>query len=100
MPRRLNNWSFNDIVMFLKHHHFSLCDVRGSHYYYKGLVDNQDRLCHIQRHPDESIPPKTLQHDIISKSGIPEKFWLKWAEAGSKRLKKKIKYEGALDINK
>lgn len=83
--------------MFLKHHYFILCDVRGSHHYYKGFVDDQDRLCHVQRHPDESIPPKTLQHDIIPKSGIPEKIWIQWAEAGNKKARKKIRYNGVVN---
>jgi hypothetical protein len=87
---------FNDVVEFLKQHFF--IELPGSstgHRYYQGYVDGRVRLAEVQFHPHKPISPKSLQHDIIPKSGIPEAYWKRWAQAGSKRLKKRILYSGA-----
>jgi len=74
MPRGLNNWTFKEIENFLtKNHHFKLVNTNGSHHYFQGRVDGEDRLVEIQRHPGEAIHPKSLQHNVILKSGIPQK---------------------------
>ena len=95
MPKHLRNWRFEDVAEFLKQHHFEIRNVDGSHHYFVGLVDGQDRVCHVQRHTQGSIPPKTLKINVIEKSGIPIDYWLKWSEGGSRR--KKVKYEGATE---
>ena len=93
MPNFLQNWKFDDVVLFLEQHFFILRNVEGSHHYYRGLVDGVDRVCHVQRHPNETIHPKTLKKNIIEKSGIPIEIWKKWGMSGGKR--KNIQYEGA-----
>lgn len=93
MPKFLRNWKFGDVVLFLEQHFFILRNVEGSHYYYRGYVDDSNRVCHVQRHPDETIHPKTLKKNIIEKSGIPEHMWLSWSMSGAKR--KKVQYLGA-----
>jgi predicted RNA binding protein YcfA (HicA-like mRNA interferase family) len=94
MPKHLRNWTFDDVSEFLEQNSFVLAKVEGSHHYFVASVDGKDRLCHIQRHPQGSILPKTLRLNVIIKSGIPEELWLKWAESPSNK-RKKIVYEGA-----
>ncbi len=97
MPRNLRNWNYNDIVAFLKQHFFvEIYSNAGSHQYFKGYVDQVKKLVEVQKHGSKSISIKSLQHDIIPKSGIPESIWKKWANAGNKKTRKKIQYLGAM----
>jgi transcription elongation factor GreA-like protein len=100
MPRYLNNWSYYDVVAFLQQHFFEeQMAVRTGHRFFRGNVDNKVKLVEVQFHANKAISAKTLQHDIIPKTGIPESYWRKWAEAGNKKLRKKIRYTGAEEIN-
>ena len=100
MPRNLSNWNYGDVVSFLKQHFFEFIEQTiGSHFYYQGRVDGKIRLVDVQSHGSRSISIKSLQHDIITKSGIPEIYWKNWANAGNKKLRKTIQYEGAVQIN-
>jgi hypothetical protein len=96
MPRNLKNWSFKDVVSFLRQHLFAEANRKATgHYYFKGYVDKNIKLVEVQFHSNGYISIKSLQHDIIPKSGIPESFWKKWANAGNKKARKKIQYENA-----
>lgn len=91
------NRTFNDIVSFLEQHFFVFShSYAGSHRYYKGYVDGEERLVEVQYHANKRISPRCLQHDIIPKSGISEEIWKKWGDAGNKKARKEIQYEGAL----
>jgi predicted RNA binding protein YcfA (HicA-like mRNA interferase family) len=94
MPRGIFNWNFRDAVDFLEQHFFYLSHSVGSHHYYVGLVDGQERLVDVSRHDGKTYHPLTLQC-IIHKSGIPKKVWRSWGEAGNKRERKKNQYQGA-----
>lgn len=94
MPRNLRNWSFEDVRKFLEQNHFVCVNTIGSHYYYRGRVDGEDRLVEVQRHPNGTIPPKTLRHYVIYQSGMPEKIWLEWVSARNNK-RKQIIYSGA-----
>lgn len=77
MPNGIMNWSFDDVVDFLKQHHFVFAHHQqggGSHDYYRGLVDGKQRLVEIQYHAGEAIKPKTLKLSIIRSSGVPEEM--------------------------
>lgn len=51
MPNNLNNWEFDDVESFLtKNHHFQLVHSVGSHHYYLGYVDGEQKLVEIQKH--------------------------------------------------
>ena len=96
MPNGVKNWTFRDVVDFLTRHDFTLDSMTGgSHRYFSGYVDGEDRLVEVQYHASKVIKPKTLKLSIIRKSGIPDEVWLEWAKAGNKRNRKKIKYPGA-----
>ena len=93
MPKHLKNWTFEDVKEFLEQHDFAVRNVEGSHHYFVGVVDGEEKICVVQRHGNKNvIPPKTLKINIIGKSGIPLDYWDKWSGAGGAR--KKIKYEG------
>ncbi len=101
MPRYLKNWSFDDVVAFLKQHFFVLANQKATgHCYFLGLVDGTKRLVEVQFHSNQYISVKSLQHDIIPKTNIPEDYWKNWANAGNKKARKKIQYKGASLIKK
>lgn len=101
MPRNLKNWSFRDVVTFLKQHFFVEANQKATgHYYFLGMVDKMKRLVEVQFHSNQYISVKSLQHDIIPKTGIPEAYWKKWANAGNKKARKSIQYKGAQPISK
>ena len=93
------NWTFQDVVDFLRQHFFVFSgSYGGSHHYYKGLVDGKPRLVEVQYHGSQRISPRSLQHDIVPKSGIPKEIWKKWGNAGNNKARKKIQYKGAIEI--
>jgi len=101
MPRGLNNWTFDDVVAFLRQHFFiEIPGIRSGHRFYQGNVDGRKKLVEVQFHGARSISPKSLQHDIIPKSGIPEDYWKKWARAGNKKLRERVHYSGATEIER
>jgi len=75
MPRGVFNWTFNDVVRFLKKYNFRLNYTEGSHYYYTGAYNQQFRQVCVPFHGKKSLKPRTLK-GIIAQSGIPEKEWL------------------------
>lgn len=80
MPRRLYNWTFDDVATFLKHHNFIQIHIRGSHYYFQGTVKGKICLVEVPRHTDKPIKPRTLKHSIMLKSGIPVAHWMECKE--------------------
>jgi len=75
MPRGLNNWTYNDVVDFLKEHGFHLNYTRGSHFYYVGHTQGSYRQVCVPYHRSVAIKPRTLK-GIILQSGISKKDWL------------------------
>lgn len=76
MPRGLNNWTYTDVVDFLKAHGFTLHHTRGSHYYYVGTQGGELRMTHVQYHGKAAIKSGTMAA-IVRQSGIPKATWLK-----------------------
>ncbi len=71
MPRRLNNWKFEDIESFLRDHDFRLHHTNGSHYYYIGKAFHF--VC-VPFHGSKTIKPRTVK-SIIIQSGIDQEIW-------------------------
>ena len=76
MTRRLYNWTFENVASFLKCHGYSKIHVQGSHYYFKGVVNNKVCLVEVTRHTNKTIKPRTLKHSIMRKSGISAQHWM------------------------
>lgn len=75
MPRGLLNWTFDDVVDFLKAHNFSLNYVNSSHYYYRGFVDSKMRQVCVPFHGSKSLKPRTMR-GIILQSGMSKQEWM------------------------
>jgi len=77
MPRGVFNWTFHDIVEFLREHNFNLNHTEGSHHFYTGVYDGKFRQASVPFHGSKAINPRTL-NSIIRQSGIARKEWLSW----------------------
>lgn len=75
--RGVHNWSYYDVVKFLKEHGFRLNHTEGSHYFYIGRFAGQNRQVTVPFHSAQALKPRTLK-GIIKQSGIPQKDWLNW----------------------
>lgn len=76
MPNGLFNWTFNDVVNFLKENNFRLNHTNGSHHYYLGHYNKELKQVCVPFHGSRTIKPRTIR-GIILQSGIPQKEWLK-----------------------
>ena len=77
MPRRVFNWTFDNVVNFLRDHGFQQNHVEGSHFYYIGNSGGQLRQVSVPFHGSRALKPRTLK-GIIRQSGIPQKKWLEY----------------------
>ena len=75
MPRGVNNWTAEDVVRFLKEHHFVLNYTKGSHSFYVGKFGGLFRQVCVPFHGAKAIKPRTLK-GIIMQSSIPKEQWL------------------------
>ena len=74
MPRSVFNWTFNDIVRFLKDNGFRLSQTEGSHFFYTGAHKGVVRQVCIPFHGSKTIKPRTFK-GVIAQSGIPKEEW-------------------------
>ncbi|OHA32215.1 MAG: hypothetical protein A2928_01005 [Candidatus Taylorbacteria bacterium RIFCSPLOWO2_01_FULL_45_15b] len=74
MPRNFFNWTFNDVVSFLKKNNFRLNYTNASHYYYVGRHIGSLRNVCVPYHGAKTIKPRTMK-GIILQSGIPKAQW-------------------------
>lgn len=93
--RGTHNWTFDEIVQFLKQNGFVETHTRGSHHYYAGKVDGRDVLVEVQYHADVKgvIKQGTLQKGIVVQSRIPLKEWKSYAKMPANQ-RKKYRYAG------
>lgn len=75
MPRGLFNWTYHDVVSFLKDYKFYLNHTEGSHHYFVGKYNGVFRQVCVPFHGSRALKPRTLK-GIISQSGIPKSAWL------------------------
>ena len=74
MPNNINNWSYKDVVTFLRENNFTLNHTRGSHNYFLGTVNKILRHVCVPYHGSISIKPRTMR-SIIEQSGIAKEIW-------------------------
>ncbi len=78
MARRLRNWTFKDVVGFLKDHDFYLSEYGvGSHYTHYISQDKKYTVEVNRISKSKSYPIRTLETMILN-SGIPKKEWIRW----------------------
>ena len=80
MPRRLKNWSYQDVTNFLKENGFSFRkEASGSHQaWIKRGKNNQPDIIVGVNFCHDGYPIGTMKR-MIRESGIDEKEWIKWA---------------------
>ncbi|MCD8507993.1 MAG: type II toxin-antitoxin system HicA family toxin [Candidatus Pacebacteria bacterium] len=76
MVKKLHNWTFKDVEVFLKTKGFILNYTNGSHYYYIAQVDGRVRNACVPFHGNKGIIKTRTLKGIISQSGIDQKEWL------------------------
>lgn len=75
MPHGIRNWTFDDVVKFLKKHDFVYNYARGSHHFYIGFQGGVSRQVLVPFHGKKSINPRTMK-SIIIQSGILQEKWV------------------------
>lgn len=75
MPKKVFNWTFSDIVKFIKEYGFVYTYTKGSHYYYTGHYGGQARIVQVPFHGSKTLKPRTFK-GIVKQSGIPLDIWL------------------------
>jgi len=74
MPRGIFNWTFSDVVKFLKNYGFVYSHSKGSHYYYVGHYGGSPRIVQVPFHGSKTLKPRTIK-GIVRQSGISIKIW-------------------------
>jgi predicted RNA binding protein YcfA (HicA-like mRNA interferase family) len=76
MPRGIFNWTYADVVRFLKKHDFVHERTSGSHHTFARRVGDVTWRVTVPFHGrGGAIKPKTFK-SIVSQSGIPLDEWL------------------------
>ena len=77
MPKGLNNWSFDDVIAFLKDHGFEFLENRkGSHQAW--INRTTEAIVETNFHGAKSFSIRTLE-TMIRQSKIDKKGWRSWA---------------------
>lgn len=76
MVNKIFNWTYKEVVAFLRKHNFQLNHIRGSHHYFVGAYDGIVRQICVPYHGRDSIKPRTMK-GIILQSGIDKDIWFK-----------------------
>ena len=74
MPKGLNNWSYRQVVTFLKTFHFQEIHSRGDHFYFCGVYNGTPRMVTV---PKKKIIKTGTMKGIVAQSGIPDSIWRK-----------------------
>ncbi len=77
MTRGVFNWTFHEVVNFLKDKGFRLNHTEGSHHFYIGIYNGKTRQVCVQFHGTRALKPRTLK-GIIAQSGIPKGEWMNY----------------------
>lgn len=75
MPKGVFNWTFSDVIEFLKEYRFVYAHTEGSHYYYAGKYGGEPRIVQVPFHGSKPFKPRTFK-GIVKQSGIPLNIWL------------------------
>lgn len=74
MPNGLRNWSYKDVIKFLKQDGFEFCHEKaGSHEAWKKVTDEGEWVVEINK-TKSSYPIRTLE-TMIRQSGLSKKDW-------------------------
>jgi len=96
-----SNWTFREVVAFLKRNGFKEIKIDGSHHIFSGIVHGQPVMVEVQNHANVNgmIKTGTLRDGIIVQSRIPVSEWRAYAKLPAQKRKKYI-YEGCKSTTK
>ncbi len=77
MPRGVYNWTYDDVVTFLKDNNFRLNYTEGSHHFYIGTKGGQIRQVCVAFHGKRAFKPRTLK-SMIAQSGMDKSEWFNY----------------------
>jgi hypothetical protein len=78
MPRKLNNWFYQDVTDFLEEHGFVFFDeLKGRRVWTKLQDGEPDRFVELSL-KSEKYSERTMK-STIRQSGIVEEDWIEWA---------------------
>lgn len=75
MTRGVFNWTYKDVVTFLKANGFGLNYTDSSHHYYVKYTPGRIYQVMVPYHGSKVFKPKTL-NGMILQSGIERRIWL------------------------
>lgn len=75
MTQSVFNWTYADVVKFLKKYKFRLVHAEGSHHFYQGAYKGILRQVCVPFHNAKAFKPRTFK-GMIEQSGIPKEEWL------------------------
>ena len=71
-----SNWTYSDVVRFLRARGFELKRTHGSHHFYAGVVLGENRIVTVAFHGARTIDIRDM-NSIVRQSRIPKEEWLK-----------------------
>ena len=74
MTRTVFNWTFDDVVRFLKDNGFVHKHTEGSHFYYTATHGGTFWQVCVPFHGSRALKPRTM-NGIIKQSGFPKEKW-------------------------
>lgn len=82
MPRRIYNWSYENVTDFLIENGFTFeRHLKGSHQRWVKTGENEEPNRSVEvNFTNKSYPPKTLKRMIIA-SGIDQDKWIEWTRS-------------------
>jgi predicted RNA binding protein YcfA (HicA-like mRNA interferase family) len=75
----IRNWSFKDLVDFLDDYGFICGHIKGSHHYYNGRINGENRVVQaiLSKKEKNSQSLRTMKM-AIENSGISKKYFDEW----------------------
>jgi predicted RNA binding protein YcfA (HicA-like mRNA interferase family) len=77
MVKKLHNWNFKQVEVFLKSKGFILNYTNGGHYYYVAHIAGRVRNVCVPFHGNKGIIKTRTLKGVILQSGIEQKEWLR-----------------------
>ena len=80
MPKGLKNWTYDNVIKFLKAHDFFSYRPKGGSSHTLWLKVDNSAIVEVNK-TKKTYPPRTLE-TMIQQSGIEKDHWKGWADLG------------------
>jgi len=79
----IRNWSFKDLSSFLRDYGFVCLHVKGSHHYYSGMINKEERVVQaILSKKEKNCQSLRTMKMAIEHSGIAKEYFDEWRDKG------------------